>query len=111
MGESSPKSMRGAGMEDVIFAGTDTRPARDFAEVSLLVERPAADVPDEFGVAGSGEVEINRRIERGAGSAYRVKGLDGRGKAVASLFADYRTGAPSTHPCRHDPTAQRDKAQ
>ena len=68
MGESSPKSMRGAGMEDVIFAGTAIRPARDFAEVSLLVERPAADIPDAFGIASAGEVEVTRRIERGAAS-------------------------------------------
>src|SRR6187402_4015077 len=50
MGESSPKSMRGSGMDDVIFAGTAQRPARDFAEVSLLVERAAADVLGEIGV-------------------------------------------------------------
>ena len=95
MGESSPKSMRGAGMEDVIFAGTAIRPARDFAEVSLLVERPAADIPDAFGIASAGEVEVTRRIERGAGSAYRVNGKDVRAKDVALLFADAATGAHS----------------
>ena len=95
MGESSPKSMRGAGMDDVIFAGTAMRPARDFAEVSLLVERAAEDMPGDLGVAPEGDVEITRRIERGAGSAYRVNGRDVRAKDVALLFADAATGAHS----------------
>src|SRR5688572_30088108 len=92
MGESSPKSMRGGEMDDVIFAGTATRPARDFAEVSLLLERHGSDVPSD-GVAAmpSGEVEVTRRIERGAGSAYRVNGRDVRAKDVALLFADAAT--------------------
>jgi chromosome segregation protein len=95
MGESSPKSMRGAGMDDVIFAGTAMRPARDFAEVSLLVERAAEDMPGDLGVAPEGDAEITRRIERGAGSAYRVNGRDVRAKDVALLFADAATGAHS----------------
>ena len=95
MGESSPKSMRGAGMDDVIFAGTATRPARDFAEVSMLVEREAGDAGGDSAVAMAGEVEITRRIERGAGSAYRVNGRDVRQKDVALLFADAATGAHS----------------
>ena len=69
MGESSPKSMRGAGMDDVIFAGTSLRPAREFAEVSLLVERQGGDMSGDTSLAPVGEVEITRRIERGAGSA------------------------------------------
>ena len=84
MGEGSPKSLRGGGMEDVIFAGTAQRPPRDFAEVSLLVERP-----------GEEESEVTRRIERGAGSAYRVNGRDVRAKDVALVFADAATGAHS----------------
>ncbi|MBX3561204.1 MAG: AAA family ATPase [Sphingomonas sp.] len=95
MGESSPKSMRGAGMDDVIFAGTATRPPRDFAEVSLLVERQEGDVGGDAGFAPAGEVEVTRRIERGAGSAYRVNGRDVRAKDVALLFADAATGAHS----------------
>lgn len=95
MGESSPKSMRGAGMEDVIFAGTASRPARDFAEVSLLIDRAAEDLPGDTGFAKGGEVEVTRRIERGAGSAYRVNGRDVRAKDVALLFADAATGAHS----------------
>jgi chromosome segregation protein len=89
MGESSPKSLRGGGMDDVIFAGTSTRPPRDFAEVSILIER---DVGDED---GAGESEVTRRIERGAGSAYRIDGRDVRAKDVALLFADAATGAHS----------------
>jgi chromosome segregation protein len=84
MGEGSAKSLRGGGMEDVIFAGTATRPARDFAEVSILLDRP-----------GGEEAEVVRRIERGAGSAYRVDGRDVRQKDVALLFADAATGAHS----------------
>jgi len=95
MGESSPKSMRGAGMDDVIFAGTASRPARDFAEVSLLLERAAEDVPGDSTLAPPGDVEVTRRIERGAGSAYRVNGRDVRAKDVALLFADAATGAHS----------------
>jgi len=83
MGEASAKSLRGAGMEDVIFAGTATRPPRDFAEVSILAE-----------ISGD-EREIVRRIERGAGSAYRIDGRDVRAKDVGLLFADAATGAHS----------------
>ena len=83
MGEGSAKSLRGGGMEDVIFAGTATRPARDFAEVSLLVDTV------------EGDSEVTRRIERGAGSAYRLDGRDVRAKDVSLLFADAATGAHS----------------
>lgn len=84
MGENSPKSMRSGGMEDVIFAGTETRPPRDFAEVVLHAE-------DDRGEA----LDVTRRIERGAGSAYRVNGRDVRAKDVALTFADAATGAHS----------------
>ena len=89
MGESSPKSLRGGGMDDVIFAGTATRPPRDFAEVSILLERDASDD------SAAGESEVTRRIERGSGSAYRIDGRDVRAKDVALLFADAATGAHS----------------
>src|SRR5687767_16005845 len=78
MGESSPKSMRGTGMEDVIFAGTASRPARDFAEVSLLIERAQSELLADIGTDAAGEMEVTRRIERGAGSAYRINGRDVR---------------------------------
>ncbi len=89
MGESSAKSMRGGGMEDVIFAGTASRPARDFAEVQLFAEQS----PDSAN--GDTELEVVRRIERGAGSAYRLNGRDVRAKDVALIFADAATGAHS----------------
>nr|WP_221227411.1 chromosome segregation protein SMC [Stakelama sediminis] len=87
MGENSPKSMRGAGMEDVIFAGTESRPRRDFAEVQILAEQTGGEEDEEL--------EVVRRIERGAGSAYRINGRDVRAKDVALLFADAATGAHS----------------
>jgi chromosome segregation protein len=83
MGESSAKSLRGGGMEDVIFAGTATRPPRAFAEVVLSAESKGE------------ELEVVRRIERGAGSAYRINGRDARQKDVALVFADAATGAHS----------------
>lgn len=95
MGESSAKSMRGAGMEDVIFAGTTSRPARSFAEVSILTETEATAPLGPIGAANDGDAEVVRRIERGAGSAYRVNGRDVRAKDVALLFADAATGAHS----------------
>ncbi|HUQ13751.1 MAG TPA: AAA family ATPase, partial [Novosphingobium sp.] len=93
MGESSPKSMRGGGMDDVIFAGTAERPARDFAEV-VLSARGSFAANDES-ADEEAEIEVARRIERGAGSAYRVNGRDVRAKDVALVFADAATGAHS----------------
>ena len=84
MGETSAKSMRSGGMEDVIFAGTTSRPPRDFAEVVLHASDDAGE-----------ELVVTRRIERGAGSAYRVNGRDVRAKDVALTFADAATGAHS----------------
>ena len=84
MGENSPKSMRSGGMEDVIFAGTAARPPRDFAEVVLQGETDDGE-----------ELDVTRRIARGAGSAYRVNGNDVRAKDVALTFADAATGAHS----------------
>ena len=89
MGESSAKSMRGGGMEDVIFAGTAHRPPRAFAEVVLHAETSRR----EDGTRE--EIEVVRRIERGAGSAYRINGRDVRAKDVALIFADAATGAHS----------------
>ncbi len=95
MGESSPKSMRGGGMDDVIFAGTATRPARDFAEVSLGALLAAGTSLPAIDVGADGELEVVRRIERGAGSAYRANGRDVRAKDVSLLFADAATGPHS----------------
>ncbi|WOF42951.1 chromosome segregation protein SMC [Sphingopyxis indica] len=95
MGESSPKSMRGGGMEDVIFAGTSSRPPRDFAEVALHCDTGGAIVAGLAGESDGDELEVIRRIERGAGSAYRANGRDVRAKDVALIFADAATGAHS----------------
>ncbi len=96
MGENSPKSMRGGGMEDVIFAGTAQRPSRDFAEVTLLAEHsPDENIPGIIANDDDFELEVVRRIERGAGSAYRANGRDVRAKDIALIFADAATGAHS----------------
>ena len=95
MGENSAKSMRGGGMEDVIFAGTQNRPERQFAEVALHAVREANDVSSLHVGDNDSELEIVRRIERGAGSAYRANGVDVRAKDVALIFADAATGAHS----------------
>lgn len=88
MGEASARAMRGSGMDDVIFAGSGQRPPRAFAEVALTAK---TDPDDQWG----GELEVVRRIERGAGSAYRVNGRDVRAKDVGLIFADAATGAHS----------------
>lgn len=95
MGESSPKSMRGGGMEDVIFAGTSQRPPRDFAEVAIHCDTEGDIVAGLSDASEGHELEIIRRIERGAGSAYRANGRDVRAKDVALIFADAATGAHS----------------
>ncbi len=95
MGESSARSMRGGGMDDVIFAGTETRPSRDFAEVTLIGHSEGAALPGVIAGDEGGELEVVRRIERGAGSAYRVNGRDVRARDVALVFADAATGAHS----------------
>lgn len=95
MGESSAKSMRGGGMEDVIFAGTSSRPARDFAEVALHCDTEGALVAGLSDGGDGDDLEVIRRIERGAGSAYRANGRDVRAKDVALIFADAATGAHS----------------
>jgi chromosome segregation protein len=93
MGENSPKSMRGSGMEDVIFAGTTGRPSRNFADVTLLLDNSDRSAP--AAVNDSEELEVTRRIERDMGSAYRINGRDARMRDVQLLFADVATGAHS----------------
>ena len=95
MGESSPKSMRGGGMEDVIFAGTTSRPPRDFAEVAIHCDTEGGVVAGLSDASEGRDLEIIRRIDRGAGSAYRANGRDVRAKDVALIFADAATGAHS----------------
>ena len=93
MGENRPKAMRGGGMEDVIFAGAATRPARNFAEVSLFIDNSERLAPAAFN--DSDMLEITRRITRDAGSAYKVNSKDVRARDVQMLFADASTGAHS----------------
>jgi len=93
MGETSYKSMRGTAMEDVIFAGSQERPARNLAEVTLFIDNSARKAPAEFNDADV--LEVTRRIEREAGSAYRVNGKDARARDIRLLFEDASTGARS----------------
>ncbi len=93
MGETSHKSMRAAAMDDVIFSGTSTRPARNAAEVTIFLDNSQRLAPTEFN--GSDEIEITRRIEREAGSAYRINSREARARDVKILFEDAATGARS----------------
>ncbi|MFO7477781.1 MAG: chromosome segregation protein SMC [Methyloceanibacter sp.] len=93
MGETSYKSMRGTAMEDVIFAGAEDRPARNSAEVTLFIDNSARKAPAEFN--DNDALEVTRRIEREAGSAYKVNGKDARARDVRLLFEDAATGARS----------------
>lgn len=94
MGETSAKSLRGTGMEDVIFQGTDKRPPRNMAEVVLGADNTMRDAPAQFN--DSDDIEISRRIERDAGSNYRINGNDVRMRDVQTFFADMNSGARST---------------
>jgi chromosome segregation protein len=94
MGETSAKRMRGGEMDDVIFAGTQSRPARNIAEVTLCLDnsaKRAAAGP----FAEEDEIEVTRRIERGSGSGYRVNSREVRARDVQLLFADAASGAHS----------------
>ncbi|MCE0505989.1 chromosome segregation protein SMC [Roseivivax sp. GX 12232] len=93
MGENRPTAMRGGGMEDVIFAGSGSRPARNFAEVTLQIDNSERLAPSGFN--DSDQLEIIRRITRDAGSAYKANGKDTRARDVQMLFADASTGAQS----------------
>jgi chromosome segregation protein len=93
MGESSYKNMRASGMDDVIFSGSGTRPARNTAEVTLFLDNADRTAPAAFNDAD--ELQVSRRIEREAGSVYRINGKEARAKDVQLLFADQSTGARS----------------
>ena len=94
MGELSPKQMRGSELDDVIFNGTDDRPAWDIAEVTIDLDNKNRKAPSIFNETDS--IEVTRRIWRGEGSEYRVNGKEVRLKDVQLLFADAATGARST---------------
>ncbi|MEM6901237.1 MAG: AAA family ATPase, partial [Pseudomonadota bacterium] len=93
MGENRPTSMRGSGMEDVIFSGAATRSGRSFAEVGIQIDNSERLAPQGFNE--SDQIEIVRRITRDVGSAYKVNGKDVRARDVQMLFADASTGAHS----------------
>ena len=93
MGESSYKAMRAAGMDDVIFSGSGNRPARNSAEVTLVLDNSDRTAPASINNADV--LEVTRRIEREEGSVYRVNGREVRARDVQLLFADASTGAHS----------------
>ncbi|MHA3914025.1 chromosome segregation protein SMC [Halovulum sp. GXIMD14793] len=93
MGENRASAMRGGGMEDVIFAGASSRPARNTAEVTLHLDNSDRLAPAGFN--DTDQLEIIRRITRDAGSAYKTNGKDVRARDVQMLFADASTGAHS----------------
>lgn len=93
MGASSAKAMRGGEMDDLIFSGSGTRPARETAEVTLILDNSARTAPTEFN--GADTLEVLRRLKRGSGSTYKLNGRTVRGKDIQLLFADASTGANS----------------
>jgi chromosome segregation protein len=93
MGETSHKSLRAADMDAVIFAGSGNRPARNHAEVVMTIDNTDRTAP--AAVNDREMLEISRRIEREAGSVYRINGRDVRARDVQILFADAATGARS----------------
>jgi chromosome segregation protein len=94
MGETRPSSVRGSEMDDVIFSGTAGRPARNVAEVTLFIDNAEHKAAGTY--AGFETIEISRRIEREAGSVYRINGRDVRQRDVQLFFADASSGAGST---------------
>jgi len=93
MGETSYKSLRASDMDAVIFAGSGNRPARNHAEVAMTIDNTDRSAP--AAVNDQDLLEISRRIEREAGSVYRINGKDVRARDVQILFADAATGARS----------------
>jgi chromosome segregation protein len=93
MGESSHKNMRATGMDDVIFSGSATRPARNTAEVMLTIDNTERTAPAAVNDAET--LEVSRKIEREEGSTYRINGREVRARDVQILFADAATGARS----------------
>ncbi|MET0606855.1 MAG: chromosome segregation SMC family protein, partial [Beijerinckiaceae bacterium] len=93
MGENSFKSMRASGMDDVIFAGSGNRPARNAAEVGLHIDNSDRRAPAAFNDAET--LDVSRRIEREEGSTYRINGREVRARDVQLLFADAATGSRS----------------
>ncbi len=93
MGETSYKSMRASSMDDVIFSGTNQRPGRNIAEVTIFIDNSDRRAPAEFN--DNDMLEVTRRIEREMGSAYRINGREARARDIKILFEDAATGARS----------------
>ncbi len=93
MGENSSKSMRASGMDDVIFSGGGDRPARNMAEVGLVLDNAERSAPAAFNDCEI--IEVTRRIERKSGSTYRINGREVRARDVQLLFADASSGSRS----------------
>ena len=93
MGENSAKSIRGSGMEDVIFSGTSNRPSKNISEVSLLLDNQEKDGPIQY--KDFEEISIKRKIERDKGSKYYINEKEVRARDVQTFFADLSTGAHS----------------
>jgi chromosome segregation protein len=93
MGANSAKAMRAGGMDDVIFAGSGNRPARNHADVTLTIDNADRTAPAQFN--DDPVLEVVRRIDRGEGSTYRINGREVRARDVQLLFADASTGANS----------------
>ena len=93
MGETSAKSMRGAGMEDVIFSGTSNRPEKNLSEVSILIDNTDKDGPSQYNKLD--EIMITRKIERNKGSKYYLNEKEVRARDAQTFFADLSTGAHS----------------
>lgn len=93
MGATSARAMRGGEMDDLIFSGSADRAARESAEVALVLDNTARTAPAELN--NEDELEVRRRIRRGAGSTYKINGRTVRAKDVQLLFADASTGANS----------------
>ena len=93
MGANSAKAMRAGGMDDVIFSGTEKRPSRNHAEVALTIDNADRGAPAGFN--DHPVLEVVRRIDRGAGSAFRINGREARARDVQLLFADASTGSNS----------------
>ena len=91
MGETSAKSLRGSGMEDVIFNGTSNRPSKNICEVSIKLENN----DDVAQFKGIPEIEIKRKLEKDKGSKYYINGKEVRAKDVQIVFADLSTGPHS----------------
>ena len=93
MGENSAKSMRGSGMEDVIFSGTSNRSSKNISEVTLLLDNQNKEGPTQFKELD--EISVKRKIEKDKGSKYFINDKEVRARDVQTFFADLSTGAHS----------------